>query len=402
MRYPVGARVRLKGLKAAEDHNGKCGSVVGHHRDRYKVKLEERILEVKETNLEEVVVGEDDETTASEKQEDSEVCPICLEALPMEEEDFLIGSTVRFFCCGSRICKACSSTAKSQGMASCPLCRQGPPTKEENLANIRRHASKGRGWACYQLGERYYKGNGVRANKKLAYEWYRKAGDTGHILACHLVGHCYEWGSGVKQSYPKASEWYEKAAIVGFSLSQFCYAVICLDGTGRPGRDVPEVGLRFLRLAAEQGTARAQEQLAITYQDGAFGVEASLTSAITWGLEAAKQNDSRAQFHTSLRLVELWHDRIPPAAMYWFRKAAAQRYDDSLTALKDADKFLNSHCAYCQAPGVYTKRCSRCYAASYCSTACQRKHWKDGHKKLCCDKDMDISDFELCFDDYVS
>lgn len=29
------------------------------------------------------------------------------------------------------------------------------------------------------------------------------------------------------------------------------------------------------------------------------------------------------------------------------------------------------------------KRCSTCKKAHYCSQACQRKHWRDGHKDIC-------------------
>lgn len=38
-------------------------------------------------------------------------------------------------------------------------------------------------------------------------------------------------------------------------------------------------------------------------------------------------------------------------------------------------------CAVCQEPGPM--RCSRCKAARYCSSACQTKHWNQGHKLDC-------------------
>ena len=30
-----------------------------------------------------------------------------------------------------------------------------------------------------------------------------------------------------------------------------------------------------------------------------------------------------------------------------------------------------------------TKCCSRCREACYCSSACQKQHWKEGHKAEC-------------------
>ena len=43
-------------------------------------------------------------------------------------------------------------------------------------------------------------------------------------------------------------------------------------------------------------------------------------------------------------------------------------------------------CAFCRAsarPGVSLKRCGGCKQVQYCSTACQKKHWKAQHKHEC-------------------
>ena len=63
MRFYGGALVRFKGLVAAAQHNGKHGRVVGYQGERYKVKLleEEKIVSVKEANLEEVVDADADD-----------------------------------------------------------------------------------------------------------------------------------------------------------------------------------------------------------------------------------------------------------------------------------------------------------------------------------------------------
>ena len=53
MKYSVGARVRVRGLVTAAEHNGKNGGVVGVQGERYKVKIEgaTSILAVKKVNL---------------------------------------------------------------------------------------------------------------------------------------------------------------------------------------------------------------------------------------------------------------------------------------------------------------------------------------------------------------
>ena len=39
-------------------------------------------------------------------------------------------------------------------------------------------------------------------------------------------------------------------------------------------------------------------------------------------------------------------------------------------------------CECCGKEGA-AKRCSRCMESFYCSIACQRKHWKAGHRTKC-------------------
>jgi len=39
-------------------------------------------------------------------------------------------------------------------------------------------------------------------------------------------------------------------------------------------------------------------------------------------------------------------------------------------------------CANCQKSGIKLSACSKCHAAQYCSTACQRAHWR-AHKPAC-------------------
>jgi len=40
-------------------------------------------------------------------------------------------------------------------------------------------------------------------------------------------------------------------------------------------------------------------------------------------------------------------------------------------------------CEACGSDAPPTRRCSRCRSVIYCSTACQREHWKNEHKHVC-------------------
>ena len=414
MRYEIGARVRLKGLAKAAEHNGRYGSIVGYQRERIKVKLlgEEKTLAVKEANLEEVVDADAEEEQAtddekaerhSEKQqqveEEEDLCPLCLEPLVLDVLDIYNSKSIRFSCCGKSYCRGCRATAQMQ-LGRCPLCREAfPKSEHEHFERIRKHAAAGRLWACYEMGCAFEEGDGVPQNHKISYDWFRKAADQGYIRAVNAVGRCHEVGRGVKQSYRVAWEWYGKAVKVGFAQSQFNCAMMYLNGKGVT-KDVPE-GLRLLGLAAEQGFDLAQLQLARCYDEG-VGVERSLRTSITWSLKAAKQNCAEAQYVAGLYLFQLTKDKGLPAAIYWLRRAAAQGDADAVSLLPKIEKVIDSVCANCGVEGVVKKRCSRCRAASYCSEKCQREHWRKDHKKLCCDKHMDIKDFELRFDDYLS
>ena len=46
-------------------------------------------------------------------------------------------------------------------------------------------------------------------------------------------------------------------------------------------------------------------------------------------------------------------------------------------------KMILTNCAACAAPLAHTApRCMRC-ATRYCKLACQRDHWRRGHKQIC-------------------
>ena len=57
----------------------------------------------------------------------------------------------------------------------------------------------------------------------------------------------------------------------------------------------------------------------------------------------------------------------------------------SICALRTAKTVcMGKECSNCMTPLTEgSMRCSRCKAAHYCGEACQKQHWKDGHKRFC-------------------
>jgi len=176
--------------------------------------------------------------------------------------------------------------------------------------------------ANYNLGEKYYYGNGVPQDYTKAAKWYRKAAEQGYAPAQSNLGVMYEHGKGVPKDYTKAVEWYRKATEQGIAIAQFNLGVMYDNGKGVP-KDYAEA-LKWYRKAAEQGNASAQYNLGCMYANGK-GVPQDYTKAAEWYRKAAEQGVAHAQY--SLGLMYDYGDGVPKdyaKAVKWYRKAAEQ------------------------------------------------------------------------------
>ena len=118
------------------------------------------------------------------------------------------------------------------------------------MEKMMKQAESGNPEAQYQLGKLYYSGENVKKNYRVAFEWYKKAAESGHVLAQRMVaemllegsqeikknrklafywmqcaamqddtialerlGDMYAKGEGCAKDQNKAIEWYEKAAL---------------------------------------------------------------------------------------------------------------------------------------------------------------------------------------------
>lgn len=69
------------------------------------------------------------------------------------------------------------------------------------------------------VGICYVAGKGVEQDYALAYTWWRKAAEHGHIKAMVNLATCYEVGIGTIQDISEAYCWYGKAAELGATLA---------------------------------------------------------------------------------------------------------------------------------------------------------------------------------------
>ena len=67
----------------------------------------------------------------------------------------------------------------------------------------------------FELGKKYYNGDGVTIDYGKAVACFQKAANQGHAQAQRNLASCYEEGKGVPPNIKKAIEWCQKAADQG-------------------------------------------------------------------------------------------------------------------------------------------------------------------------------------------
>ena len=81
-------------------------------------------------------------------------------------------------------------------------------------------ANQGDATAQNQLGESYYKGEGVTKTDTEAFKWFKLAADQGNVNAQKHLGNMYYYGVSVPQSYTEAVKWYRLDADQGNASAQ--------------------------------------------------------------------------------------------------------------------------------------------------------------------------------------
>lgn len=112
-------------------------------------------------------------------------------------------------------------------------------------------------------------------------------------------------GDGVEQDYVQAANWWKIAAEQGHARSQHNLALMYENGQGVP-LDFAEAA-KFYRMAAEQGYASSQNNLAVLYESGT-GVPQDNIIALDLYRQAAKGGDANAVSNAH-RLETLMKDK---------------------------------------------------------------------------------------------
>ncbi|KAF9435117.1 hypothetical protein BGZ76_006867 [Entomortierella beljakovae] len=139
----------------------------------------------------------------------------------------------------------------------------------------------------YELGRKFFRGDGVDLNLAEAAENFRKAASRGHAMAQFRLSEMYECGDGVLRDDTKALEWLQKAVDQGLAFAQARLGELYRDGEGGVPQDYSK-SFDLFQEAAYKGVPGACSDLGWMYTHG-HGVECNLEEAITWYRHAVER-----------------------------------------------------------------------------------------------------------------
>ena len=110
-----------------------------------------------------------------------------------------------------------------------------------DVAGLRSLATEGDAAAQFDLGDRYFTGEGVPQDNGEALRWFRLAADQGHAGAQFTLGLMYGAGQGVPQDYVTAHQWANLAAAQGHENAREWLDTIAeaISAEQRAARDPP-------------------------------------------------------------------------------------------------------------------------------------------------------------------
>ena len=191
-----------------------------------------------------------------------------------------------------------------------------------------------------ELGDRYRRGKGVKADRERAAGYYMRAAEKGSAKGMYLVGRGLLSGDGFPKDVEKGIEWLERSARSG-CLEAMTYLGVHyeLGWDGLPKDD--KKGFEFHLMGAELGDAESQFSVGFCFQIGK-GVEKDMAKAAEWYEKAAAQGVGDAQFY----LGEMYYsaDGVPrdaKRAVELFKKAGEQGNEAAFCYVGDC--YLNGH-----------------------------------------------------------
>lgn len=184
----------------------------------------------------------------------------------------------------------------------------------EEVRIIKSRAERDVPEAQYQLGERYFKGDGICKDYEEARKWYLRAAENGYAKAQQVLGHCY-WNSTLGKRNPdEALRWYHAAAAQGDVQAQMDLAKICMSRNDQQGYDE---AFYWLHEAVENAEDGEPYFLLGQFYENSPGEYKSYEKAAYW---YRKGDDDFGNLKCLFQLGKLYH----------YGKGVPKDYDEAL------------------------------------------------------------------------
>ena len=177
--------------------------------------------------------------------------------------------------------------------------------KKKAVELIRQSAEKDYPQALCWMAKEHFLGRRLEKNETLAFEYWKKAADTGFVPAIYKLAQCYSSARGTSLNHDE--------------------------------------GIRLCRTAAEAGYPPAEFLLSLYYTYGrdvdnnCFGpVEPNYEKAIYWGKRAAEHGHIIGQYMMGRYYLEVKGDIVQ--AKYWLHEAAKRNLKNARIFLEEIEK----------------------------------------------------------------
>ncbi|GES72661.1 kinase-like domain-containing protein [Rhizophagus clarus] len=168
----------------------------------------------------------------------------------------------------------------------------------------------------FRLGNCFDKGIGTQINKIKAFELYKEVAGEGNKFAQNILGYFYEKGEGTKKNVKEAIFWYRKAADNGNEIAQYNLGIFYENGIGIEINE--NKAFKYYNKSAEQGYLNAKYKVAECYYKG-IGTDVNKEAALELYKETARKGNKSAQISLGL-LYEI--ENNGEMAFFWYNEAA--------------------------------------------------------------------------------
>lgn len=184
------------------------------------------------------------------------------------------------------------------------------------------------------MGCVFYRGElGKEVDKNKAFEYWLAGVQVGNTSSMGMVGNAYIKGDELQQNCKLGIELLEKAASAGNEVAALDLAKYYLFGF-YIDRDFDE-SVKYYKIAAELGSAEAQNEIATYYLQGTNGFPKDEKKALELLESAAKKDYAPAQHNTSLCYYNGWGTSVNiDKSIFWCEKAASNGYEDAIKNLE--------------------------------------------------------------------